>query len=233
MSPSSNTFLLPTGGFSRCWCSSIQLWKLKACSRPVAMARVLRIRHAGRRRARPRRSLSPQVSNARRVASFSASVSSSIGRRTAPPAWPSSSCQYFECAWNFSAGRVRAERLAHRIEAVADRAWRARPRRQRKVGVVAHAPVGLGLVQVGRRRAEIELPAELDDVVEPFLFRRRAHDHLVAREPRQPRIHLARHAVLDRDHVGQLGDARAQLRAHQIAASRDGSRARCRYPPAR
>src|SRR6266540_916799 len=52
-------------------------------------------------------SLRPQVSNARRVASFSASVSSSIGRRTAPPTWPSRSCQYFECEWNFSAGRVR------------------------------------------------------------------------------------------------------------------------------
>src|SRR5688572_24640250 len=34
---------------------------------------------------------SPQVSNARRVVSFSASVNSSIGARTRPPAWPSSS----------------------------------------------------------------------------------------------------------------------------------------------
>ena len=43
---------------------------------------------------------------------------------------------------------------------------------------------------------------------------------LVAGEPRQPRIHLARHAVLDRHDVRQLGDPRAQLRAHQIAGVR-------------
>ena len=52
-------------------------------------------------------SFNPQVSNARRVASFSASVNSSIGGRTRPPTWPSSSCQYFECDGGFSAGRVR------------------------------------------------------------------------------------------------------------------------------
>ena len=49
----------------------------------------------------PRRSSSrPQVSKARRVASFSAAVSPSIGRRTAPPygVSPRSSCQYFEWA---------------------------------------------------------------------------------------------------------------------------------------
>ena len=40
---------------------------------------------------------------------------------------------------------------------------------------------------------------------------------LVADHPRQPHIHLARHAVLDGDDVRQLGDPRAQLRAHQIA----------------
>src|SRR5262249_19287323 len=52
-------------------------------------------------------SLRPHVSKARRVASFSASVSSSIGGRTRPLAWPIKCCQYFECAGGFSAGRVR------------------------------------------------------------------------------------------------------------------------------
>ena len=33
-------------------------------------------------------------------------------------------------------------------------------------------------------------------------------------------VHLARHAVLDRDDVRQFGDARAQLRAHQVAGVR-------------
>src|ERR1700754_5214411 len=37
MSPSSNTFLLPTGGLSRCSFSAIHFWKLKAFSRPVCM----------------------------------------------------------------------------------------------------------------------------------------------------------------------------------------------------
>ncbi len=37
---------------------------------------------------------------------------------------------------------------------------------------------------------------------------------------RQLRVHLPRHAVLDRDDVRQLRDPRAQLRAHQIAAVR-------------
>ncbi len=45
-------------------------------------------------------------------------------------------------------------------------------------------------------------------------------DQLVAGEPRQPRIHLARHAVFDGDDVRQFGDPRAQLRAHQIAGVR-------------
>ena len=40
---------------------------------------------------------------------------------------------------------------------------------------------------------------------------------LVAGQPREPRIHLARHAVLDRDDVRDLGEARAQLGAHQVA----------------
>lgn len=43
-------------------------------------------------------SFSPHVSNAAFVAAFSASVNSSSGRRTGPPTWPSSSCQYFWCA---------------------------------------------------------------------------------------------------------------------------------------
>src|SRR5258705_7979805 len=38
MSASSNTRWLLTGGLSRCWCCLIQLWKLNARSRPVAMA---------------------------------------------------------------------------------------------------------------------------------------------------------------------------------------------------
>src|SRR5262249_17412976 len=37
----------------------------------------------------------PHPSKAARVADFSASLSSSSGRRTGPPTWPSSSCQYF------------------------------------------------------------------------------------------------------------------------------------------
>ena len=41
------------------------------------------------------RNFSPHVSNASRVARFSASVNSSSGARTFPPTWPSSSCQYF------------------------------------------------------------------------------------------------------------------------------------------
>src|SRR5215471_16811151 len=40
-------------------------------------------------------SLRPHDWNASRVAVFSASVSSTSGRRTGPPTWPSSSCQYF------------------------------------------------------------------------------------------------------------------------------------------
>src|SRR5215831_19439617 len=72
----------------------------------------LPFRHAADERRFCPSSFRPQVSNARRVASFSASVSSSIGRRTAPPYCPSSSCQYFEWAWNFSGGRVR--RIASR-----------------------------------------------------------------------------------------------------------------------
>src|SRR5262249_51498829 len=63
----------------------------------------------------------PQLSNARRVASRSAGVSSSNGRRTAPRVWPSSSCQHFEWAWNFSAGRVRrsAARTGSRLSRTA------------------------------------------------------------------------------------------------------------------
>ena len=112
-----------------------------------------------------------------------------------------------------------AERLAHRIEAVAT-TLAAPTRREGEIGVFAHAPVDLGLQQIGRRRAQIELPAELDDVVEPLLLGGGADQDLVAGEPREPRVHLARDAVLDRDHVRQLGDARAQLRAHQVAAVR-------------
>src|SRR5262249_35093449 len=75
-------------------------------------------------------SFSPQVSNARRVASLSAGVSSSNGRRTAPPVCPSSSCQHFEWAWNFSAGRVR--RSASRTGSRLSRTAFARPTSPRK-----------------------------------------------------------------------------------------------------
>src|SRR5262249_5753870 len=79
-------------------------------------------------------SFRPQVSNARRVASLSAGVSSSSGRRTAPPVCPSSSCQYFEWAWNFSAGRVRrsASRTGSRLSRTAF-ARATSPRKARSV----------------------------------------------------------------------------------------------------
>src|SRR5262249_11880747 len=41
ISPSSNTFLFPTGGLSRCRCSSIHFWKLKAWSRRFSMGPLL------------------------------------------------------------------------------------------------------------------------------------------------------------------------------------------------
>src|SRR5262249_25818894 len=78
--------------------------------------------------------------------------------------------------------------------------------------------IRVGMQQIGRRRAEIEPPSEFDDVIEPFLFGGGADQDLVAGEPRQPRIHVPRHAVFDGDHVRNVGDAGAQFRAHQIAA---------------
>src|SRR5262249_60224449 len=65
--------------------------------------------------------------------------------------------------------RPRApNRIAHRIETVAY-GLRARDfAADGKIGVFAHAAIRLGLQQVGRGRAEIEPPPELDDVVEPF-----------------------------------------------------------------
>src|SRR5690606_4251458 len=78
--------------------------------------------------------LSPQASKAARVAAFSASVRGSSGGRTAPPTWPSSSCQYFWCACGFSAGRVprKARRTGSRLSRRA-RARSASPRRARSV----------------------------------------------------------------------------------------------------
>src|SRR5690606_924467 len=48
----------------------------------------------------------PQAAKASCILAFSSSVSGSMGRRTAPPTWPSSSCQYFCCACGFPPGRV-------------------------------------------------------------------------------------------------------------------------------
>src|SRR6266849_6303753 len=64
MSPFSNTFLLPTGGLSRCWFSSIHCLKLKACNRPVGMV-ALPLRQAADDVLGGRSSLRPHVLNAR------------------------------------------------------------------------------------------------------------------------------------------------------------------------
>src|SRR5690625_5106819 len=54
----------------------------------------------------PPQGSSPQAAKASRIVAFSFAVSGSIGRRTAPPTWPSSSCQYFCCACGLPPGRV-------------------------------------------------------------------------------------------------------------------------------
>ena len=84
----------------------------------------------------------------------------------------------------------------------------------------AHAQIVRRLDQIGRRGAEIELPAQLQDIVEPLLFGGRADQDAVAGEAREFRIHRPRHAVLDRDDVLDVGEAIAELRAHQVAGIR-------------
>ena len=100
-----------------------------ACHRltPYAAARL--------RRATRRRASSPQVSNARRVASFSASVSSSIGGRTAAADLAEQLLPVFRMRRRLLGRPRAAERLAHRIEAVADRpcAFATSPAKARSV----------------------------------------------------------------------------------------------------
>jgi hypothetical protein len=116
-----------------------------------------------------------------------------------------------------SGGRLVLQRAAHRIEAVANGARLRRLAGEGEVGVVAHPPVGGGLDQVGRRGAEVDLPAELDDVVEPFLLGGGRDDQPVAGEAGERDIHRAGHGIFDRDDVGDVGEAGAERGAHQVA----------------
>ena len=181
----------------------------------------------------PPRACSPQVSKARRVASFSASVSSSIGGRTAAAGLAEQLLPVFRMRGGFSAGRVRRNasrtglRLSRTAFALGDLAGEG------EIGVFAHAAVDLGLEQVRRRRAEIEPPAELDDVVEPFLLRRRADQDLVADQPGQPQYISRGTLYLMATMFGEVGDAARTARGSSGSRCPDGSTSRCRCRPAR
>src|SRR5262249_44117064 len=147
ISPSSNTFLFPTGGLSRCWLSPIHFWKLNACSRPFGIVLSLRRRRAhavalepaGLERA-PRRLLFAlgQCEHRRRHGA------AGLAEQLLP---------VFRMRVEFLRRAGAFECLAHRIEAVADRLGARDLAAERKIGVVAHAAVGPGLVDVRWRRA--------------------------------------------------------------------------------
>src|SRR5690606_22587818 len=62
------------------------------------------------------------------------------------------------------------ERVTHGLQTGAERPGFLMASGKCEVGVVAYATVHARLHRVGRRGAEIELPAEFDDVLEPFLL---------------------------------------------------------------
>src|SRR5262245_45612016 len=150
MSPSSNTFLLLTGGFNRCWFSPIHFWKLNAWSRPFAIAVVL-----SRSRSRAGELEPADLEGASRRFLFG------IGERQHRAAHgaaglPQQLLPEFRMGVKLL-GRARAlERLANGVEAVAHRPGARMLAVERQVGVVAHAAVGPRLVEIGRRGAEVE-----------------------------------------------------------------------------
>ncbi len=111
-----------------------------------------------------------------------------------------------------------AEGVTHPLQARADGAALLGLSGKGECCVLGHAPVGLGLERVGWRRAEIKLPTEFQDVIQPFLFRSGRDEDAVAGERRQRLVHGARHRILDRYHRLDVGKPVAQFRAHQIAA---------------
>src|SRR5215470_18489303 len=120
MSPSSNTFLLPTGGCSRCWFSLIQAWKLKACRRPFAIA--LSSRLSRRRRARAFAVELEPAGLERAPRGLALSVGELEHR---PPHRAAALAQQllpvFRMGVEFLRRPRALDRLAHRIEAVAHR----------------------------------------------------------------------------------------------------------------
>ena len=116
---------------------------------------------------------------------------------------PSNSCQYFY-SLGLVAGPRRFECLTDRLQALADpaasSAFRQRP------GLVG-ACGGLGL-QIGGEE-QIELPAQLQNIVQPLLFRGGADDRL-SPAPGQARCIPREFRILDGDDIGQFGDPRAE-----------------------
>ena len=110
------------------------------------------------------------------------------------------------------------QRLPDRVERRADRTSFVVATSERRLGVVVHAAIGCGLDQERRRRTEVQLPVEFDDVVEPLGLRRRADVDAIRRKRREFGVHLPGNRVLDCDDVLEIGETIAELWRHQIAA---------------
>ena len=97
------------------------------------------------------------------------------------------------------------ERGTYGIQAVAHRTRLFDLAGEGKVRVLAHPRVVPGLDEIGRRGAEIELPAEFDDVVQPFFLGSGTDQDPVAGKAGQILVHRAGHAVLDGDDILDVG----------------------------
>src|SRR5882724_3873444 len=144
MSPSSNTFLLPTGGFNRCWFSPIHFWKLKACSRPVAMTGIL-----SRSRARAGK-LKPAALEGAPSGLFFGIAQLEHGTADSAACLSEQFLPVFRMSVEFLRRTGALEGFAHRIEAVAHRLGAGVVALERKVGVVAHATIRAGLIEIRR-----------------------------------------------------------------------------------
>lgn len=113
---------------------------------------------------------------------------------------------------------VLLKRLTRRVQAVTHSTCLGVLAVEGQLGVFIDALIYRRLQQERRGGAQVETPAQFNDVVQPFFFRCSAHQNLVACDLGQALVHSAVHAVLDGHNIGQLGNACTQLRAHEVAA---------------
>src|SRR5262249_50829501 len=128
----------------RCWFSLIHFWKLKACSRPVVMAVIL-----SRSRARAGKLEPAAFESVPRRVFFGVAE---LEHRTADRAAGLSQqlLPVFRMRGEFLRRTGAFEGLAHRIEAVAHSLGAGMLAPERQVGVVAHATIRAGLVEIRR-----------------------------------------------------------------------------------